>query len=462
MLSKCDKLYSIKKEKKESIKNNNDEIEDSDEETNINDVIDKVKQKFPNDVILLFNAFGRSYHNKKSSATLKKFIEKTFNGIPTNHNIKFDISNYMKYELEQQKLYYTHFLKSFEDYVNDKITIDTVKEKWNKVNDEDKCKIITELCQLKELEKNILTSRHVKIYEYIIMVCDMNKKYETNYFINKILIYIYIYLICHISYHYINNKNPEKINYDYNLLDPSTCYHYSHLCAFTSKIINIYYKKYETSQNIVKIFISLCQQFIQQYKLMSYSFHSDFIDYLIFSPHITQITGVIFLLKISDSFWDIAFQPSFKLSFNNMINNNISDFPMIFNKLEKFLLYTGLITKLNDCNYDEYIEFLKNITSCENTILLYKLKIIKLILNNQIYYDNANIASNSFYTVYKELMHPKIPYHRIKNNTECNNLLDAFWTKVYSNIKIEYNSSLFEYFVPISIEELLYKINDDK
>ena len=131
MLSKCDKLYSIKKEKKEFIKTNNDEIEDSDEETNINDVIDKVKQKFPNDVILLFNAFGRSYHNKKSSATLKKFIEKTFNGIPTNHNIKFDISNYTKkHNVEQQKLYYNHFLKSFEDYVNDKITIDTIKEKW--------------------------------------------------------------------------------------------------------------------------------------------------------------------------------------------------------------------------------------------------------------------------------------------------------------------------------------------
>ena len=92
---------------------------------------------------------------------------------------------------------------------------------------------------------------------------------------------------------------------------------------------------------------------------------------------------------------------------------------------------------------------------------MYKLKIIKLILNNKTYYDNANVASNPFYALYKELIHPKIPYHRIKNNTECNNLLDAFWLKVYSNIKIEYNSSIFEYFVPISIEELLYKIDDN-
>jgi len=468
MLSKCDKLYSIKKEKKESIKNNNDEIEDSDEDTNINDVIDKVKIKFPNDVILLFNAFGRSYHNKKSSATLKNFIEKTFNGIPTNHNIKFDISNYMKFELEQQKLYYNHFLKSFENFVNDKITIDTLKEKWNKVNDKDKYTIITEICQLKELEKNILTSRHVKIYEYIIMICDVNKEYETDYIINKILIYIYIYLICNISQYIIN---PEKIEFKYYKLsmdnfNSSYNLFVSDANANCNKITNIYIKKYKKLQNLDKIFISLCDVFCRllcnQYYLMANDSYIDLIDYLIFSPHITHITGIIFLLSIYRCELDgIPEKSSFKLLFNNMINNNISDFPMIFNKLEKFLLYTGLIIKLNDCNYDEYIEFLKNITSCENTILLYKLKIIKLILNNQIYYDNANIASNPFYTVYKELMHPKIPYHRLKNNTECDNLLNAFWLKVYSNIKIEYNRSIFEYFVPISIEELLYKINDD-
>ena len=186
------------------------------------------------------------------------------------------------------------------------------------------------------------------------------------------------------------------------------------------------------------------------------------IDYLIFSPHITQITGIIFLLLMYDYEFDgITEKLSFELLFNNMINNNISDFSIIFNKLEKFLLDTGRITKLNDCSYDEYIKFLKNIINCNNTILLYKLKIIKLILNNKIYYDNTNIESNPFYKVYKELMHPKIHYHRIINNTECDNLLDAFWIKVYSNIKIEYNRSIFEYFVPISIEELLYKINDD-
>jgi hypothetical protein len=467
MLSKCDKLYSIKKEKKEFIKTNNDEIEDSDEETNINDVIDKVKQKFPNDVILLFNAFGRSYHNKNSSATLKKFIEKTFNGIPTNHNINFDISNYTKkHNIEQQKLYYNHFLKSFEDFVNDKITIDTLKEKWNKVNDKDKYTIITEICQLKELEKNILTSRHVKIYEYIIMICYMNKKYETDCIINKILIYIYIYLICNISQYIIN---PEKIEYEYDNLSMDYFIHNSYSSfvsdANTNKIINIYIIRYQCIF-IDKLFISLCNEFSQiisnQYDLMNNNSYIDLIDYLIFSPHITQITGIIFLLSIYHyELSSISNNSHFKLLFNNMINNNNSDYPMIFNKLEKFL-NSGYITKLNDCSYDKYIEFLKDIIKCDYTILLYKLKIIKLILNNQIYYDNANIASNPFYALYKELMHPKIPYHRLKNNTECDNLLNAFWLKVYSNIKIEYNRSIFEYFVPISIEELLYKIIDEE
>lgn len=100
-LSKCDKDIVNKKIKTRKIKNNNEEITDSDEDTDIDDLIDKVKDKFSNEDIIYYNAFGKSYHNEKSSLTLKKFIEK--NGIPSKYNITFDITKYMKdYDKQQE------------------------------------------------------------------------------------------------------------------------------------------------------------------------------------------------------------------------------------------------------------------------------------------------------------------------------------------------------------------------
>jgi hypothetical protein len=58
-------------------KSNNEEIDDSDEDTNIDDLIDKVKQKFPQEDIMIFNAYGRSFYHDRSSKILKKFIKKT-------------------------------------------------------------------------------------------------------------------------------------------------------------------------------------------------------------------------------------------------------------------------------------------------------------------------------------------------------------------------------------------------
>jgi hypothetical protein len=78
MLSKCDKTidFSNKSETKSKPITNFkpttelEEITDLDEDTNINDLVIKVKEKFPNEDIILFNAYGRSYHNEKTSSTL--------------------------------------------------------------------------------------------------------------------------------------------------------------------------------------------------------------------------------------------------------------------------------------------------------------------------------------------------------------------------------------------------------
>ena len=107
MLSKCDKEinYTKKPTIKLTKKNDLEEITDLEEDTDINDLVNKVKEKFPNEDIILFNAYGRSYHNEKSSNTLKTFI-RTISGIPKNVNTTFDISKYMKNYVEEQKISY--------------------------------------------------------------------------------------------------------------------------------------------------------------------------------------------------------------------------------------------------------------------------------------------------------------------------------------------------------------------
>ena len=60
MLSKCDKDLTKEGKEKKNTKNVNDEIDDSDEDTDIIDLIKKVKEKFIDEDILLYNAYGNS------------------------------------------------------------------------------------------------------------------------------------------------------------------------------------------------------------------------------------------------------------------------------------------------------------------------------------------------------------------------------------------------------------------
>ena len=109
-LSKCDKDISDKKSKtKKKSRKSNEEISESDEDTDLVDMINKVKEKFPNEDIIHFNAFGRSYHNKRSSSILKKFITKY--GMQSKNNIKFDITKYIKNYKTDQEIEYNNIFQ---------------------------------------------------------------------------------------------------------------------------------------------------------------------------------------------------------------------------------------------------------------------------------------------------------------------------------------------------------------
>ena len=115
MLSKCDK--------------------DSDKDTDIIDIINNVKKIFPDEDIILYNAYGRSYHNNKTTYELKKFIEekigvptksnifiKNTNGVPSKFNILFDISKYiLNFSDKQEKLYFDKFIYCYDEIITTNI-----------------------------------------------------------------------------------------------------------------------------------------------------------------------------------------------------------------------------------------------------------------------------------------------------------------------------------------------------
>ena len=68
-------------------------------------IYEKTKEKFSEHNILLFNAFGRSYHHKN-------FVEEII-GIPSRENINFSITNYESKNIE---LIETIFFKKMKEY----------------------------------------------------------------------------------------------------------------------------------------------------------------------------------------------------------------------------------------------------------------------------------------------------------------------------------------------------------
>ena len=105
-------LSKKKKKVKKSIKNKK-EISDSDEDTDLSDLVKKVREKLPDEDIILFNAFGRIKYDNKTSENLKKIIK----GIsPTNNNISFSIKKYCFQIKERQEI-------SFVDKFNERINL---------------------------------------------------------------------------------------------------------------------------------------------------------------------------------------------------------------------------------------------------------------------------------------------------------------------------------------------------
>ena len=187
ILTKCSEIFNNYNSSNNSVitiseEALDDEIKEEIENTSMCDIYKKIKEKFSEHNIILFNAFGRSYHHKKSSITLRNFVEKIA-GIPSKENINFSIASYvLNYKYKNIQLIETIFLKKMDAYILD-----------NSIKFEDFINLF-ERCKNKEI---ILTTLCNKIKEDI---CNRKKEkqiftylYKNSKFICNQKLFLYTY-----------------------------------------------------------------------------------------------------------------------------------------------------------------------------------------------------------------------------------------------------------------------------
>jgi len=427
MLSKCDKEINSNVIKKDNIlidsqriakkiKKPDEEISDSDEDTDINDLINKVHEKFPNEDILYFNAFGRSMFSDKSTATLKKFIKKI--GLQTKHNITFNISKYIKnYDINQNITYYNTFQNKFILFNNSKFENTKLLEIWDNLTNENKNSFLSKL--FVENPTPILSNpKYCQTNILNIFVFLSSEIIKNNHNIYHELIYYYLYIynnslihnICSQEKKYTLDNLIEHISSSFKLLNYSqqeTFYNkllfdYSFDCNCRCSILNnldVWSKKNYSRNNFENMF----------------NYYIDFYS--------------------NDNF----------VKFYGTINN------LIYNKYE--LNYDETKTILS--NFNNYISVLNSIVNDYDYILLNKMQILYQIFYNS---KTNSIIHCNYYKLIKS--YNNIPYFRLKSNYIWREKNNKIWRKIFSNLQVEYDLEFdIDEFKPISKLELLYYID---
>ena len=416
-LSKCDKeINNKKKVKNKKNKKINEEISDSEEDTDINDLINKVNEKFPDENIIYFNAFGRSYYNKKSSPSLKKFVEK--NNIPSKYNILFNITKYIKdYKTNQDIEYWNKLQIKYQSFLNKSLTIIKLLEIWNNITEKDQDKFINNICT-EEFTPNF------KIFQFLRMLNALTILNDKILY-NKLIEY-YIFMLNHSEF--------KSINYNYvDNLDDTNIYIYIMNCFNNLNNLN--------------------KEIIYNKLLFDYTYHC------------SDSYRINIISKIDSIYINIKYKYDFDNNFNqSIINNDINHFQRFCNVIKASIInqqeynFKYVINESIEDIYVNNLILLDNIYLDDNYILLNKIEILHdIIINNK----NTHINC-SYYKLLTSVNY--IPLSRLKNNKEWITKNNLIWKKIYSNIKVSYNVT-YNYindFTPINKIELLYNLEENK
>ena len=454
MLTKYDKKINLIEES-----NNNNEIQDSDEDIDIKNLIINVKNKFPEEDIILYNAYGRSYHNEKSSSILKKFIEKRI-GIPTNFNILFDISKYiLNFSDKQERLYFDKFITCYNNNYSYLFTQNIMPYWLNITNDQ-------QVNHLMKIRYDKFNSNYF-IFKFINLVINNNKDYIK--IINLKLIDFYKDII-------INNNYSSTLNYhkDYNSDDIIKLFINIFIQSSILDQIEIYTKLFQDDFNYEKAYLIILSIHNEGYKKENFNFIN------IFNCYIKTLNNSIGINSSSNSSID---------------NNNISNFYLkillIINKVPIYIKYynhtsmcycmsypatlnTYILSINKKYNYNISLEeysllslsekfnnlliYLNKLNEDNDYILLNKLQIIYILTYNSFTLPETSKNKISFY-IHSEayFLNGKQTtiIDRLKYNDTYLTLVNQIWTKIYSNIQIPYNGYIGN-LIPLDLTELLY------
>ena len=422
LLSKCDKELKNSNTKQKIPSTSTDEIDDSDEDTDIFDLIDKVKYKFPDDDIMLFNAYGRAYHHKKSSVSLKNFIKKMI-GLPQNYNIEFNITKYISnYKDDQQKLYYSKFINSFADFIINKIKIDDLIIFWNNISKIEQITHLLSICSTKDIE--------YKYFHYALLiiaklgVCLRILTWEENQIVNSFFIKYYMNMLE--DYEYLKKINNYVIDYTHNDVFNQI---YDYFIVLDSNIQKVIYKNLFLKENInIELTIKLLQYF--------------------------QLKGIDY--KTYD----------YKSLFNHCIRENISwrdRYSKIMYALIPITIYTcNYENRVKPCIityiYETFYNYLLKLSKDDNYILLNKIHILNNIIKKDVivnkchFYDTINNDIDLVINEHRIIINKK----RLIYNTKITNIITTICQKIYSDMMIEFYENFSE-FIPINQYELYYK-----
>lgn len=252
----------------------NDEIIDSEEDTDLGDLIKNVRAKLPLEDIILYNAFGRIKHNKNISIVLKQLINKNGNGNHTNNNISFNITKYYyNYRETQEISYLNKFNELVQLFMENKSSIEISINAFNKLSITNKSIIVL---------RNASLGINFKIFQLCETILSDNAVIFSNIMIStEILLYhlkYYLHIINtnallktqNLTYDFTASSIWDKIVYTYNKLDAPRQIDIMNSVIFKSE--------YFTSATNATIFVTKC--FLQNGGFDKYKFEKEFNNFI--------------------------------------------------------------------------------------------------------------------------------------------------------------------------------------
>lgn len=477
ILTKCDFNVKNKEKKVKSVSKNKREISDSDEDTDLSDLVKKVKEKLQEEAksgdILLFNAFGRIKHNNKISSSLKKIVDKS--GVnPTNNNISFSIKKYC-YQIKerQEESYVKKFEERIQLFLNTQIhtqymqyMIDKVLNSFNNMNE---------------------NNQYYMIEKY--------SKYDINY---KLFMCIYHILL----------KKEHFYNKDKNVFANFYIKYYIHMLN-----MNMLKKEYNLVENYTN---TIWENIQNKFNDLSYESQNNIIDDIIFKGDIFENNSDIFdlddslLFKNNNSvlFLETCFEKTGgfkKYDFNNKFNEFIKSYdkkkfdnfysimikycepdniqlkPIVLQPLgEKYIYYCdnskhtqkyfysenengqkcvcgNTVVGTKYCDYvlkhiNDYLYELKKLVKNPKYILYNKLQILKYLFES---YDQN--SKQNYHFKENKLKGNTIIEQKILNHPEYSKIKNYFYKQFIGNVDIPYDKS--ENFVFMLTDEIMYTNN---